>query len=93
MLAMLTLVAGPALTILAVALLLMLIAELACRWQDARSVRWEAIVDWEGDQYTHPETTQHGAIQWAACYPADAAVRVYRVMHGHRTMTAARWAS
>lgn len=84
---------GPASLILAVAVLLMLIAEWACRWQDAKNERYEAIIDWEGDRYTHGETTQPGAIQWAACYPAEAAVRVYRVFHDSRTLVAARWAS
>lgn len=84
---------GPASIILAVAVLLMLIAEWACRWQDARNERYEAVIDWEGDRYTHAETTQHGAIQWGACYPADAAVRIHRVFHGSRTLVAARWAT
>lgn len=82
----------PALAILGVALILMLIAELACRIADARNVAWETVVDWEGDRYTHRETSEPAAREWAACYPADAAVRIHRVLHNSRTLVAARWA-
>lgn len=70
--------------------LFLAVADVVCRIHDRRMTCWTVSVLWEGDWYRHVAKSLSDGLEWAACYPNDAAVAIERSFHGHHTIEARR---
>lgn len=67
-----------------------LMAEVVCRIHDRIASHWQARVYWDGVSVVHKCASLSEGLQWAACYPCEAAVMVEHVFHKRATLLASR---
>lgn len=83
-------VTAPAVTIMALALACLVLAEILCQYHDRQNDLWRARVWWEGETYTHTAKSEQEGREWASCYPVDAHVSIEHVFHGRASFVAGR---